>query len=268
MKKASRTYEALTLPGMTEPTSSPALAAGTTRSSLPGGPLTGLSGQGAAPASHSAAQAKGLGPMTPGTSGLISPGSSASAALQSFLANKLHHLLDVNGSPECVLTWKEWAMQSGPSICALRASARRTSASASIGLEPFATPCQRDHKYPNLKTYEERGSGKKGEQLNNQVMGALSPYSTPRTMDVSEESWDTKQARNAKHLAAGKMKGVGGQTLPMQAHGAAMTSSTSAMGKRGVLNPALSRWLMGLPQEWDACAVTAMPSSRKSRRSS
>jgi hypothetical protein len=37
------------------------------------------------------------------------------------------------GSPEYALTWKHWAMTSGPPICALRASARRTSDNASSG---------------------------------------------------------------------------------------------------------------------------------------
>ena len=38
--------------------------------------------------------------------------------------------------------------------------------------------------------------------------------------------------------------------------------------KPGQLNPALSRWLIGLPKEWDACGVMAMASLRQSRRSS
>jgi hypothetical protein len=158
---------------MSSAISSRASAGGDSRQNSPDGP--GLFGPALAPASPSVQPASSAAPPTSGTCGQRSESLSPSAALQRLLESRLRARLDVHGSPECVLIWKHWAMPSGPPICALRASARRTSGSGSGGLQCLPTP------KANERAQSAEAHAKGFYSL--MEVASLMPYPTPRAED-------------------------------------------------------------------------------------
>ena len=116
---------------------SPASASGPIPSALLDGQMIDLFGLVPVRANLSARQAKDLGLMTSGTSGLLSITSSKSASLQSSLESRLQAKTQTLGSTLYNLTWKPWDTGSGQSRSRLRASVLRTS---EIGFTGWRTP--------------------------------------------------------------------------------------------------------------------------------
>ena len=234
-------------------------------SSRPVGRITYLSGPAAVPASPSRLQVVARGSTTHATSGQSGSSSSTPTSLQSSLESRLRVRTDSRGSTLFALTWKERATPSGRRICALRASVLRTSDSACTS-------------WPSPTTNDAKGSAYSygnGDHSNPclKLVGAarLSGRATP----AAKEAGGTAAAflaRKEKARAKGSQLGISLTSLNLQTQlvdsGKMSSGSLARTAKPGQLNPAFSRWLMGLPPEWDDCAPTATLSSRKSPRRS
>lgn len=267
---------------------------------LPDGLTAAPSGQVAARVSRFRAQDADKAMPTNDTSGPLFSASSPSASLQRSLENRLRARMGVNGSQEYALIWKHWDMPAGLPICALRASARRTSGNDSIG---WATPQANDSKMrisnaemamkrqlkPKAQVTLEQQAHLVGWRTPTKCDGERGTYDPEkvqarRKLEGKEHAqvtlvqqvyfmgWATPRARDAKNNGvsiARAQQGVA-DSLDLQCklvsqNGMAPPSPLTARTDRRALplNPRFSLWLQGYPATWADCAVPVTRLSRK-----
>ena len=247
-------------------TFSPGSAGGLTLCGKPVGPTATPSGPDPARANLSARQAEARGLLTSGTFGPRSTISYGSAVLLWYLANRYQAQTDLLGSTLYNLIWKTRDTPQQRLIPARRASVRRTSGSVSTG---WPTPKAEDAESTGFSA-KRLASGKTPDNLNALTAFALAGWASPQTRDhkgsrTGDAMYTDRAGRPLNEQAANLLDGWAVADGPARrtVSGEILTGSSAGMESGGQLNPAMSRWLMGYPEVWDACAPTSIKRSRK-----
>lgn len=220
---------------------SPGSGSGLTHFGLQDGPMTAPSGPDHAHASLFQAPVPGRGPTTPATCGPSGSTSSASADLQRFLESRLKQRLSTDGLILYRATWKTRVTPAGRSVCLLALSVPRTSDN-DCGSWPTPNASNPNSKAtpPSLPRSES------------------SPPMTLADAAVHLSGWATPLCNDARGSAYSKSRSGTILKLTGMARlvtsGQMLTGCTAETKNGGQLNPAHSRWLMGLPLSWDQAA--------------
>lgn len=142
----------------------------------------------------------------------------------------------------------------------------RAAAQSNSSLGRLVTPTTRDHKGDRA---EPRAKGQQLPYLAGLAGWPTPNAGTPQSLRGNGQDPETRKAQGHQvNLKDAVRYLIHDQPARLTASGQMLIGCSAGMESGGQLNPAHSRWLMGLPPAWDACAPTETPSMLKRRKNS